>query len=94
MTLLALVCSPLAFSQTQPAPAPEQKKEAEPSAKGVVEILSDTQGVDFGPYLQRALHGIKTHWYASIPEVARPPVMKSGIAVIQFSILKNVIISK
>lgn len=57
--------------------------------KGDVEILSDTMGVDFGPYLQRVLYRIKTNWYNLIPEVARPPLMKKGKLIIQFAILKD-----
>jgi outer membrane biosynthesis protein TonB len=57
--------------------------------KGDVEILSDTRGVDFGPYLQRVLYVIKKNWYNLIPEVARPPMMKKGSLIIEFSILKQ-----
>jgi outer membrane biosynthesis protein TonB len=57
--------------------------------RGDVEILSDTMGVDFGPYLQRVLFRIKGNWYNLIPEVARPPIMKKGWLIIQFSILKD-----
>jgi hypothetical protein len=34
---------------------------------GNLEILSDTMGVDFGPYLQRVLHDVKQNWYNAIP---------------------------
>jgi len=57
--------------------------------RGDVEILSDTMGVDFGPYLQRVLYRIKMNWYNLIPEVARPPIMKRGNLILHFSILKN-----
>ena len=57
--------------------------------RGDVEILSDTMGVDFGPYLQRVLYEIKTHWYNLVPEVARAPMMKKGKLAIDFSILKE-----
>ena len=57
--------------------------------RGDVEILSDTMGVDFGPYLQRVLYTIKKNWYNLIPEVARPPLMKKGKLIIQFAILKD-----
>jgi hypothetical protein len=39
-----------------------------------VDILSDTQGVDFGPYLRRILSDIKRNWEPLIPEEARPPL--------------------
>lgn len=57
--------------------------------RGDVEILSDTMGVDFGPYLKLALYRIKKNWYNLIPEVARPPLRKQGSLIIQFAILKD-----
>ena len=62
---------------------------ANTNMKGDVEIMSDTMGVDFGPYLQRVLYTIKKNWYNLIPEAARPPMMKKGSLIIQFSILKD-----
>jgi len=62
---------------------------ANTNMRGDVEILSDTMGVDFGPYLQRVLYVIKKNWYGLIPEVARPPIMKKGNLIIEFSILKQ-----
>lgn len=57
--------------------------------KGNMEVLSDTMGVDFGPYLERVLHDVKQNWYNIIPEVARPPLMKKGKVSIQFAIMKD-----
>lgn len=59
------------------------------SVQGNLEILSDTMGVDFGPYLERVLHDVRQNWYNIIPEVARPPLMKKGRVSIQFAILKD-----
>jgi TonB family protein len=53
---------------------------------GPFEILSDTQGVDFGPYLQRILQEVKEHWYELIPESAE---MKKGKLMIEFAITKD-----
>src|SRR5258707_12652508 len=53
---------------------------------GALEILSDTQGVDFGPYLQRILQDVKENWYRLIPESA---VMKKGKLAIEFAITKD-----
>jgi TonB family protein len=53
---------------------------------GNLEILSDTQGVDFGPYLQRILQDVKDNWYRLIPESAE---MKKGKLAIQFAITKD-----
>jgi TonB family protein len=54
-----------------------------------MEILSDTLGVDFGPYMKRLHYTVQNSWDPLIPESARPPVMKKGVVVIQFRIQKN-----
>ena len=50
------------------------------------EILSDTQGVDFGPYLQRILQDVRQNWYHLIPPSAE---MKKGKLQIEFAITKD-----
>ncbi|HXE91346.1 MAG TPA: TonB family protein [Terriglobales bacterium] len=54
-----------------------------------LDIMSDTMGVDFGPYLSRVLLAVRQNWYALVPEAARPPLLKSGKVSIQFAILKD-----
>ena len=54
-----------------------------------MDVLSDTMGVDFGPYLARVLHDVRENWYRIIPESARAPLMKKGKVSIEFAILKN-----
>ena len=56
---------------------------------GGMEILSDTQGVDFGAYLKRLHVVIQSRFDTQIPQVARPPIMKKGLVVIEFAILKD-----
>jgi TonB family protein len=56
------------------------------AAMGPFDILSDTQGVDFGPYLSRVLQSIKFNWYTLIPEEARAPLLKHGKVAIRFLI--------
>jgi len=53
---------------------------------GNLDVLSDTMGVDFGPYLQRVLHDVKQNWYNAIPESAQ---MKKGRLSIEFAITKD-----
>jgi outer membrane biosynthesis protein TonB len=53
------------------------------------EVLSDTQGVDFGPYLRRILSDIKRNWEPLIPEEARAPLNKQGETLIRFVILPD-----
>jgi len=60
-----------------------------PKQVGNLEVLSDTMGVDFGPYLQRVLHDVRLNWYNLIPEVARAPLMKKGRVSLEFAITKD-----
>ena len=53
---------------------------------GPMEILTDTMGVDFGPYLNRVLHDVRESWYQLIPESAS---FKKGWVTIDFYILKD-----
>jgi TonB family protein len=59
------------------------------NAQGAVDILSDTLGVDFGPYLSRVLEEVRRNWYNLIPEEARSPLFRQGKLAIQFMINKN-----
>lgn len=89
--LLIAAYSPAFSAQTQSEPKPpaEQKKDSPSAMSGDVEILSDTMGVDFKPYLQKAMFEIKRQWYARMPDVVKPPIMKSGIVIIEFAITKD-----
>jgi TonB family protein len=96
-----LFCCALAFGQNTSS-APETKSQApanSPDQKsqdsdvgfpghqfGSLDILSDTQGVNFGPYLQRILQDVKENWYHLIPESAS---MKKGKLAIEFAITKD-----
>jgi TonB family protein len=53
------------------------------------DIISDTMGVDFGPYLQRVIYDTKRAWYPIIPEAAQPPLNKQGRVAIRFKILSD-----
>jgi outer membrane biosynthesis protein TonB len=57
--------------------------------QGNLEVLSDTQGVDFGPYLQRVLDAVRRNWYTLIPEAARAPLLKKGKVAIDFAIMPD-----
>ena len=62
----------------------------QPTARmGPMEITTDTQGVDFGPYLARVLHDVKQNWYNIIPESAMAPLLKKGKVSIEFAITKT-----
>ena len=91
-------CGPFSFAQTntpsteQPAASSNKKQKASlkaTAAIGPLEVLTDTMGVDFGPYLQRVIHDVRMNWYNVIPDSARSPVRKKGKVVIEFAILKD-----
>lgn len=56
-------------------------------AGGNLEVLSDTKGVDFNPYLSKLVQQIRKNWYNLIPEEARPPQLAAGKTSIEFAIL-------
>jgi TonB family protein len=59
------------------------------NVRGNMEILSDTMGVNFGPYLQRVKNTVQRNWYTIMPESAQRPFYTQGKVSIIFRILKN-----
>jgi TonB family protein len=53
------------------------------------EILTDTMGVDFGPYLARITQIVRQNWYTLMPPSVYPPTFKQGKLAIEFVILKD-----
>ena len=60
-----------------------------PAMKAGVDILSDTMGVDFGPYMDRIIADTYRSWLPIIPESARPPLDKQGRVGIRFKIYQD-----
>jgi TonB family protein len=85
--LLLLLGLPL-FAQTSKESHPTEAHTSTDTGSGL-EILTETQGVDFGPYLAQVQHIVKQNWYSVIPESARSPQLKRGKVVIEFAITKN-----
>jgi TonB family protein len=56
---------------------------------GGFDVLSDTQGVDFAPYLARIRRPIEMTMGLLEPESTRPPLMKHGRVVIRFLIMPD-----
>jgi TonB family protein len=50
------------------------------------EILSNTMGVNFGPYMRRVIEATYRSWIPIIPESARPPLDKQGRTGVRFKI--------
>jgi TonB family protein len=67
---------------------------AHPGMQSGVEVLSDTMGVDFGPYLRKVIDATQASWDLLIPESARPPLLKKGQVAIQFIIMPDGSIKK
>lgn len=57
--------------------------------RDAMEITTDTQGVDFGPYLARIKQVIEVNWYTVMPESVYPPLRKTGKVAIEFVILPD-----
>ena len=73
---------------TSPEKQPAEERSGAAS-QGGIEILSDTLGFDFGPYMQRLRRTIQVHWDPLVPKVARPPVNKSGTVKIELFIMRD-----
>jgi TonB family protein len=74
------------------ATPPQSKPDASKppvTVRGGMEILSDTMGVDFGPYMKRLHVQIEKSWFPLIPRDALPPMMKAGEVVIELAIMKD-----
>ena len=56
---------------------------------GALDVLSDTQGVDLGPYLSRVVDAVRRNWYTIIPEAARDTLLKRVKVAIEFAILPD-----
>jgi outer membrane biosynthesis protein TonB len=56
---------------------------------GGVQVLSDTQGVDFNSWLLRWHRETERTWDPLIPEEVNPPILKKGAVVIRFKVLPN-----
>jgi outer membrane biosynthesis protein TonB len=59
------------------------------AGSGGVEVLSDTQGVDFRAWLQRWHRETEITWDPLIPDEVNPPILKSGMVAIRFKVLPN-----
>lgn len=57
-----------------------------PGMQGAVQVLSDTQGVDFANYIHQVILETQQAWYPIIPEEARSPINKQGKVLIRFKI--------
>src|SRR5579862_1445782 len=91
--LLWVICGAAAFPQSNSlSTEQEQGPPASNSAKqktGPIDVLSDTNGADFGPYLQGIIKRVQQSWYNVVPDSARSPKMKQGKVSVSFHIIKD-----
>lgn len=87
---ILVFCSVFVSGQSSTPPAsPDQKPkngDSVPQAVEDLEILDDTEGADFGPYLQVVLKFVGDSWSRLIPESA---YLKKGNLAIEFAIKKD-----
>jgi TonB family protein len=57
--------------------------------QGQAEILTDTLGVDFAPYLARIREIVRSNWINLMPPQVYPPISKQGKVSIEFFIMKD-----
>src|SRR5579871_1349679 len=63
-----------------------------PGQIGSAKVLTDTQGVDFDPYLRRILFDIQRNWQAVMPEAAR--MGRKGLVIVEFEVMRDGSINK
>ena len=60
---------------------------APPPQSGGIEVLSDTNGVDLGPYRKDLKHDVKEHWYKLANAIApQSERLKKGTVAIEFTV--------
>jgi len=59
------------------------------AGSGGIQVLSDTQGVDFSSWIQRWHHETENTWDPLIPDEVNPPINKAGVVAIRFKVLPN-----
>jgi TonB family protein len=63
--------------------------ERETRTPSQVDILTDTQGVDFSNYVRQLRINVRSHWMVLIPSQVYPPFLKRGKVSIDFYIKKD-----
>ncbi|MGA2276381.1 MAG: hypothetical protein ABSG00_02160 [Terracidiphilus sp.] len=56
---------------------------------GGIDVLSDTQGVDFNSWIARWHHETERTWDPLIPDEVNPPILKTGMVAIRFKVLPS-----
>jgi hypothetical protein len=104
LVVLVLGISTVAFSQTDDTKPSESGGPAERQTRATVsvdpcesdanqfrqsEILTDTMGVDFRPYLANVMKTVRQNWFSVMPPSVYPPARTRGKVSIEFVIRKE-----
>jgi len=103
LALVILATASLVFGQTTETKPPDVVSGAasnhsaapppnlNPCSSGAhqVEILTDTMGVDFGPYIKRITQIVRQNWHSLMPPSVYPPTKKEGKVSVEFNIIKD-----
>jgi hypothetical protein len=86
LSLAICIAAQTADSSQADAKPPARAGTASEKPGPSVEVLSDTMGVDFGPYLSEVARDVRNNWHRVIPESA---MWKHGRVSIEFVVLKD-----
>lgn len=75
--------------ESQMAPGVASAPDRSGARSGGIEILSDTQGVDFKAYLHQIHQITESEWAPLVPSEVNPPIMLSGVVSVRFKILAD-----
>ena len=103
--IVVLAVSSVVFAQTTETKVPDVSSKGDTNSllsaiaerarrnkgKGLdqAEILTDTMGVDFAPYLMLAKPIVRKNWFQLMPPSVYPPVLKQGKVSIEFVVQKD-----
>jgi outer membrane biosynthesis protein TonB len=90
LTFLPVQAQNASTDSKSPEPASPKADTAKLQAPiGRVQILSDTEGADFKPWLAHWHRRTERTWDKLIPDEINPPQLKKGQVVIRFKVLPN-----
>lgn len=84
-----LLCAASAMGQTAPTTPQPASDGSQDKTHSALEVLTDTERVDFGPYFNKLVTDVRKNWYRLIPDEARPPQLKTGKVAVEFAILPD-----
>ncbi len=84
-----LLCAVSAVGQTAPTTPQPASDGSQDKTHSALEVLTDTERVDFGPYFNKLVTDVRKNWYRLIPDEARPPQLKTGKVAVEFAILPD-----